>query len=110
MRTIGKFRQEFLQCLPELEHKMIENDLDPEDFIIAKPMNKFQTTFGGDYIITIKGQSFTVNMAGDMRFLEYFYSICFPKEENAQTHPAERKLLAVMQRLEKWLTEDPLKK
>ena len=86
---------------------MINYGLNPEYFIIAKSAGT-RRAFSYFYTVTVKDESFTVNMPNDVEFFKYFHSICFPPEENVEKHRGEHKLLAILKRLEKWLEEDPL--
>jgi len=104
--TQGKFSQDFLNSLPDLEKEMVNHGLDPGDFIIVKSNSHRWDYF---YTVTVKGKSFTISMVNDVEFLKYFYGICFPAEDNAHTLSVEHKFNALLQRLEKWLVEDPVK-
>ena len=106
MITQGKFSQDFLDRIPDLEKEMADHGLDSEDFVIVKSNSHRWDYF---YTVIVQGQSFSVNMVNDVEFFKYFHSICFPLEENIQTHVGEHKLIALLQRLGKWLVEDPLK-
>ena len=110
--TQGNFGQNFLDSIPDFEKEMVNHGLDPEEFIIAKtdPFAGYQSWLRGgfNYTVTIKGRSFTVSMPNDVEFFKYFHGICFPSEENVEKHRGEHKLLAILERLEKWLEEDPL--
>ena len=59
----------------------------------------------------MKGRSFTVTQPDDMSFLAYFYRLCVPALEKKDAphsvahalHSEEKKLEALIGRLERWL-------
>jgi len=118
--SCGDFSREFMKELPAVEKAMVAHGLDPACFIIAKDWARtplLPIAFRPDgtpkeYTVFVKGKSFTVQQPDDSSFLGYFYALCLAPEENEDPHSLahalhteEKKLEAVIARLEKWLTK-----
>jgi len=118
--SCGNFSRAFMKRLPAVEKAMVAHGLDPACFVIAKdwaraPLLPIALRPDGtpkEYTVFVKGKSFTVQQPDDLSFLGYFYALCVANEEKDDAHsPAqaphteERKLEAVIARLEKWLNK-----
>jgi hypothetical protein len=119
--SYGDFDPAFVQQLPALEKAMIDQGLQPSDFVIAKdetrgPRLPIAYRPGGtppEYTVFVKGRSFTVRQPDDMSFLAYFYRLCVPAPEEKDAphsvaqalHSEEKKLEALIGRLERWLNK-----
>jgi len=117
--SCGTFSPEFLKELPALEKAMIGEGLDPAQFVISKDLARtprLPIAFRPDgnpkeYTVFVKGKSFTVTQPDDTSFLKYFYTLCVPPPETQEgplvhaLHTEERKLEALIARLEKWLNK-----
>ena len=118
--SVGDFGEAFLQRLPALERAMIDHGIDPAAFVIARNLAQsphLPVAYQPDgnmleYTVFVKGRSFTVTQPNDQAFLKYFYDLCVAQEHKdaphslAQAvHSGERKLEALIGRLEKWLNE-----
>ena len=117
--SYGDFDPAFVQQLPALEKAMIDQGLQPSDFVIAKdeargPRLPIAYRPGGtppEYTVFVKGRSFTVTQPDDLSFLTYFYRLCVPAHEKKDAphsvahalHSEEKKLEALNGRLERWL-------
>ena len=119
--SYGDFDPAFVQQLPALEKAMIDQGLQPSDFVIAKdetrgPRLPIAYRPGGtppEYTVFVKGRSFTVRQPDDMSFLAYFYRLCVPAPEEKDAphsvaqalHSEEKKLEALIGRLKRWLNK-----
>jgi hypothetical protein len=119
--SYGDFDSAFRKRLPALEKAMIDQGLHPSDFVIAKdlaqnPRLPIAYRPNGnplEYTVFVKGRSFTVTQPDDMSFLRYFYRLCVPDVEKKddprsiahKMHSEEKKLEAVIGRLERWLNK-----
>lgn len=118
--SYGDFSPEFVRELPALEKAMTEHGIDPANFVIAKDMARvtpLPIAFRPDgnpleYTVFVKGRSFTVTQPDDMSFLTYFYGLCVPPKPHDAPHSAahllhteEKKLEALIGRLERWFNK-----
>ncbi|HZL40695.1 MAG TPA: hypothetical protein VFC45_10515 [Pseudolabrys sp.] len=118
--SIGDFSPDFVKALPALEKTMTDHGIDPSNFVIAKDMARvtplpFAYRPDGnslEYTVFVKGRSFTVTQPNDMSFLAYFYSLCAPPEHKDAphsiahaVHTEEKKLEALIARLETWFNK-----
>ena len=118
--TVGDFSPEFVRALPALEKAMVGHGIDPSNFVIAKDMARitplpFAYRPDGnplEYTVFVKGRSFTVTQPNDTSFLAYFYSLCVPPDHKDAPHSVahvvhseEKKLEALIGRLEKWFNK-----
>jgi len=119
--SCGDFSDAFVKRLPALEKAMIEQGLDPSDFVIAKdpshrPLLPYVFRMTGnpvDYTVFVKGESFTVTYPDDLSFLKYFYQRCVSNTESeddldsvADKQPtAKNQLAALMGRLIAWFNK-----
>ena len=119
--SYGDFDPAFVKQLPALEKAMVEHGINPSAFVIAK--DQAQLTLlpiayrpdGNplDYTVFVKGRSFTVTQPDDLSFLAYFYNLCVPAPEKKDAshsvahavHSEEKKLEALIGRLEKWFNK-----
>jgi hypothetical protein len=119
--SYGDFDPAFRKRLPALEQAMLAQGLHPADFVIAKDLAqnpRLPIVYRPDgnpmeYTVLVKGRSFTVTQPDDMSFLRYFYRLCVPevaKKDDPHSiahtlHSEEKKLAAVIGRLERWLNK-----
>jgi hypothetical protein len=116
--SCGDFSPEFMKELPVIEKAMIAHGLDPARFVISKDSARtplLPIAFRPDgnpkeYTVFVKGRSFTVAQPSDTSFLSYFYELCVAPDEKEgffahALHVEEKKLEAVIRRLEKWLNK-----
>jgi hypothetical protein len=119
--SYGDFDPAFCKELPALEKAMIDQGLNPSAFVIAKDLAhnpRLPIAYRPDgnpmeYTVFVKGRSFTVTQPDDMNFLAYFYRLCVPevaKKDDPHSiahnlHSEEKKLQAVIGRLERWLNK-----
>jgi hypothetical protein len=108
--SVGPFDESFLQKLPAVEQGMLNHELDPALFVIAKDASVFTNAraFGAtfrDYTVFVGDQHFTVTEPSDMRFLEYFYDRCIAPDEAAPS--PQHKLAKVLGKLLHWI-EQPI--
>lgn len=117
--SYGDFDTAFVKELPALEKAMIDEGLNPSAFVIAKNLAQIPhlpIAFRPDgtpleYTVFVKDRSFTVTQPDDMSFLAYFYRLCVPAPEEKDAphtvaqalHSEEKKLEALIGRLERWL-------
>ena len=117
--SYGDFDPAFVKELPALEKAMIDEGLNPSAFVIAKnlaqiPHLPIAFRLDGtplEYTVFVKDRSFTVTQPDDMSFLAYFYRLCVPAPEEKDAphtvaqalHSEEKKLEALIGRLERWL-------
>ena len=117
--SYGDFDSAFVKQLPALEKAMIDQGLDPSAFVIAKNLAqqpRLPIAFRPDgnpleYTVFVKGRSFTVTQSDNLSFLTYFYRLCVPALEKKDAphsvahtlHSEEKKLEALIGRLERWL-------
>jgi hypothetical protein len=116
----GDFDPAFVKELPALEKAMIDHGIDPSNFVIAKDTAsgpRLPIAYRPDgnpleYTVFVKGRSFAVTQPDDMSFLAYFYSLCVPLEPKDAPHSAahllhteEKRIEALIGRLEKWLNK-----
>lgn len=107
--TIGGFSDEFMRWLPTLEQAMIENGLDPAEFVISKdgatpatvpllgPLYEY-TVFFGD-------EKFTVTEPDDMKFLRYFSQRCIAPDDPAPGQDQPPQPPGLTGRLFRWMGE-----
>jgi hypothetical protein len=84
--TIGGFSDEFMRRLPKLEQAIIDNGLDPAEFVISKDRATPATVpllgpFFYEYTVFFGDEKFTVTEPNDMKFLEYFYQRCIAPDD-----------------------------
>jgi hypothetical protein len=119
--SYGDFDPAFVKELPALEKAMIDEGLNPSAFVIAKNLAQIShlpIAFRPDgnpleYTVFVKDRSFTVTQPDDMSFLAYFYRLCVPAPEEKDAphsvaqalHSEEKKLEALIGRLERWLNK-----
>lgn len=118
--SYGDFSAEFVKELPALEKAMTDHGIDPANFVISKDLASgprlpiYYRPDGNplEYTVFVKGRSFTVRQPDDLSFLAYFYQLCVPPEHKDAPHSAahllhseEKKLEALIGRLEKWLNK-----
>jgi hypothetical protein len=119
--SCGDFDPAFVKELSALEKAMIDEGLNPSAFVIAKNLAQIPhlpIAFRPDgnpleYTVFVKDRSFTVTQPDDMSFLAYFYRLCVPAPEEKDTphsvaqalHSEEKKLEALIGRLERWLNK-----
>lgn len=116
--SVGDFDEGFLKRVPALEQAMIDHDIDPAAFVIARNLSQgpsLPVAYRPDgnmleYTVFVRGRSFTVTQPNDQAFLKYFYDLCVAQEDAPHSlaqaaHSGERKLEALIGRLEKWFNE-----
>jgi hypothetical protein len=116
--SVGDFDEGFRRRLPAVEKAMLDQGLDPSVFIISRNLAQsphlpiFYRPDGNllEYTVFVKGRSFTVTQPNDLAFLEYFYALCVAHEHKDEPHSlahavhnGEKKLQALIGRLERWL-------
>ncbi len=116
--SIGAFDESFRKRLPAVEQAIREHGIDPAAFVIAKDaahLTRLPIAYRPDghpteYTVFVKGRSFTVTQPSDLAFLEYFYALCVAYEHKDEphslahaVHDGEKKLQALIGRLERWL-------
>ena len=99
---------------------MTDHGIDPANFVISKDLAggpRLPIVYRPDgnpleYTVFVKGRSFTVTQPDDLSFLAYFYRLCVPAEHKDAPHSAahllhaqEKKLEALIGRLETWLNK-----
>jgi len=115
--SIGAFDESFRKRLPAVEQAIREHGIDPAAFVIAKDdahLTRLPIAYRPDghpteYTVFVKGRSFTVTQPSDLAFLEYFFTLCVhehkdePRSLAHAVHDGEKKLQALIGRLERWL-------
>ncbi len=106
--TIGGFSDEFTQRLPKLEQAMIENGLDPAEFVISKDRATPATVpllgpFFYEYTVFFGGEKFTVTEPNDMRFLEYFYDRCIAPDDPTPEQEQLARSTGLISRIFRWM-------
>jgi len=116
--SIGAFDESFRKRLPAVEQAIREHGIDPAAFVIAKDdahLTRLPIAYRPDghpteYTVFVKGRSFTVTHGNDLAFLGYFYALCVAHEHKDEphslahaVHDGEKKLQALIGRLERWL-------
>jgi len=112
--SIGAFDESFRKRLPAVEQAMREHGIDPAAFVIDH-LTRLPIAYRPDghpteYTVFVKGRSFTVTHGNDLAFLGYFYALCVAHEHKDEphslahaVHDGEKKLQALIGRLERWL-------
>jgi hypothetical protein len=113
--SVGDFDPAFVKRLPALEKAMRDLGHDPSALVIARNLARsphlpiFNRPDGNllEYTVFVKGRSFTVTQANDMRFLEYFYELCVAPEQRDDPHSQseEQKLESLFGRVSRWLNK-----
>ena len=113
--SVGDFAPAFVKRLPPLEMAMRDLGHDPSALVIARNLARsphlpiFNRPDGNllEYTAFLKGRSFTVTQANDMRFLEYFYELCVAPEPRDDPHSQseEQKLESLFGRVGRWLNK-----
>ena len=115
--SIGAFDESFRKRLPAVEQAIREHGIDPAAFVIAKDaahLTRLPIAYRPDghpteYTVFVKGRSFTVTQPSDLAFLEYFFTLCVHEHKDDPhslahaVHGGEKKLQALIERLESWL-------
>jgi hypothetical protein len=108
--TIGGFSDEFMRRLPKLEQAMVENGLDPAEFVISKDRATPATVpligpFFYEYTVFFGDEKFTVTEPNDMKFLEYFYERCIAPDEPAPEQQQPARPPGLISRIFRWMTQ-----
>src|SRR4051812_21241840 len=106
--TIGGFSDEFMRRLPRLEQAMIENGLDPAEFVISKDRATPATVpllgpFFYEYTVFFGDEKFTVTEPNDIKFLEYFYNRCIAPDDPAPEQAQPARSPGLISRIFRWM-------
>jgi hypothetical protein len=106
--TIGGFSDEFMRRLPRLEQAMIDNGLDPAEFVISKDRATPATApllgpFFYEYTVFFGDEKFTVTEPNYMKFLEYFYQRCIAPDDPTPGQEQPARPPGLISRIFRWM-------